>query len=208
MNILSQLASSLGRSDEEPNIELAKHIAREGNHQAVAELVAATKTAVRPARHDAIKVLYEIGASAPELISPYADDFMTLLKSSDNRMQWGAMTAIATIAQNIPDQIAPHLAQLESSSSSGSVITRDNYIKVLVAIAGSTKHRNEAIDRLRVQLLTCPVNQLPMYAELVVPMLKATADAKGIADILRSRLESVDKQSKRARIEKVIKQLS
>ncbi len=52
-----------------------------------------------------MKVLYEIGYLTPELIADYADDFLKLLRSKNNRMVWGGMIALATIAETKPREI-------------------------------------------------------------------------------------------------------
>lgn len=49
-------------------------------------------------QNDCIKVAYEIGELAPELVSGYASTFIQLLNSLNNRLVWGAMSALATIA--------------------------------------------------------------------------------------------------------------
>ena len=58
---------------------------------------------------DCLKVLYELGYLAPELIADYADDFLKLLKHRNNRMVWGGMIALSTIATLKADEIFAHL---------------------------------------------------------------------------------------------------
>ena len=57
--VFESLASSLGRPDEQPNIELAIKIAKSGNVAHVAELIELLSHSKTAVRHDAIKVLYE-----------------------------------------------------------------------------------------------------------------------------------------------------
>ena len=59
MSVLDELASALGRNDEQPNVELAEKLAASGDKAAIAELVGALgdKSALA---NDAIKTLYEI----------------------------------------------------------------------------------------------------------------------------------------------------
>ena len=47
---------------------------------------------------DCIKTLYEVGYLKPELIAPYVGDFLKLIKSRENRLVWGGMLALSTIA--------------------------------------------------------------------------------------------------------------
>src|SRR5690606_41944549 len=69
------------------------------------------------------KVLYEIGAIKPELIEDYVDEFVALLKHQDNRLVWGGMTALGTMAHRQSDAIAQHIDTLIDTTENGSVIT-------------------------------------------------------------------------------------
>ena len=97
MSIIPQLAHSLNRRDEIPNQELAVIIATTKNNNAVQELVENLHNKTKGIQHDCIKVLYEIGLLQPALITLYLPEFLALLKSKNNRMQWGGMTAINSI---------------------------------------------------------------------------------------------------------------
>ena len=96
MSVIDKLASSLGRRDEVPNQELAKEIVLSQDVEAVKVLVEnlSNKKAIQ---NDCVKVLYEIGERAPKLISKHIDEFIAHLTSKNNRLQWGAMTALGTI---------------------------------------------------------------------------------------------------------------
>src|SRR5689334_1070364 len=102
MSILPKLAYSLGQRDEKPNVELAKQIVGKKDKKAVAELVEHLSDKKKDIAHDCIKVIYEIGALEPKLIAPYAKEFMAQLDSKNNRMQWGAMTALGSIVKEKP----------------------------------------------------------------------------------------------------------
>jgi len=73
MNPLSLLSSSLGRRDEIPNQELARSIIDKKNTEAVAELMANLQ---------------------PKMIAGYAKELIVLLENKNNRLQWGAITAL------------------------------------------------------------------------------------------------------------------
>src|SRR5690348_16122986 len=102
MSIIPQLASSLNRRDEEPNIELAKQIVSKNDTKAVEEVIENLSCKKRNIQNDCIKVIYEIGERKPGLISKYINVFLELLKSKNNRLQWGAMTALNTIVEEDP----------------------------------------------------------------------------------------------------------
>ena len=79
-SILDQLAHSLGRKDQEPNIALAERICKTSDQKAVTELIVLMNHKSTPIRHDAIKVLYEIGERKPLFIIDYHKDFLKLLE--------------------------------------------------------------------------------------------------------------------------------
>src|SRR5262245_57511213 len=98
MSIVNKLASALDRRDEVPNQELAEAIVRKRDKAAVQELVENLTNKNKNIQSDCIKVLYEIGEREPALIAEHHDAFGKLLDSSNNRLAWGAMTALDTIA--------------------------------------------------------------------------------------------------------------
>lgn len=207
MGVIDQLATSLGRRDEIPNQELAADIVDRKDNHAVKELASLLHHADKNIQQDAIKVLYEIGAANPKMISPYMNDFVKLLDSRNNRMQWGAMTALKTIAPEKPDGIYLVLGQLADIADKGSVITRDNYMSILVSLYQVSAYTTEAFTLYNEQLLQCPVNQLPMYAELMAPYIQPV-HTDIFRQTLNSRLSDMEQASKIKRIEKVIKKLS
>ncbi|MFY0653534.1 MAG: hypothetical protein JXQ96_15935 [Cyclobacteriaceae bacterium] len=104
IDVIGRLASSLNRKDEIPNQELAKEIMATGDRQAVQELVDNLSN-TKAIQNDCIKVLYEIGTLQPRLTAGHIDDFVALLNSKNNRLQWGAMTAFGTITKQKPKEI-------------------------------------------------------------------------------------------------------
>ncbi|MGO4182467.1 hypothetical protein AB4Z17_14885, partial [Paenibacillus sp. TAF43_2] len=94
MTIIDKLAASLNRKDEGPNQELAKYIADRDDKGAVIELVDNLHNNDKNIQSDCIKVLYEIGDLRPSLIAEYSKEFVTLLDDGNNRLVWGAMTAL------------------------------------------------------------------------------------------------------------------
>jgi len=118
-------------------------------------------------------------------------------------MQWGAMTALGTVAALQPDLLYKALPRLSTVAEAGSVITRDNYLAILITLLDKGY---DVFDLLREQLSSAPVNQLPMYAERAAPVISAKHQTAFI-QVLRSRLGDLDKESKRKRVEKVLRKL-
>ncbi len=206
MGVIDKLATSLNRRDETLNQELAQSIADLGDRTAVNELVDNLSNKSKNIQSDCIKVLYEIGERKPGLISDKAKEFVALLGSENNRLVWGAMTALDLITLENPEAIHRALPTIIRVSNSASVIARDHAVSILTKMTTLRKYKKTAFNLLIDQLKNCPTNQLPMYAENAIHVVDI--DSKKIfADTLSSRLKSIEKLSKRRRIEQVIKKL-
>ena len=206
MTTIDKLASSLGRKDENPNIELANQIVSDSDKSAVKELLENLDNKSKDIRHDCIKTLYEIGSKAPSLIVDYTDNFIQLLKSKDNRMQWGAMTALNHLTNENPKKVYLALSQLAHVADTGSVITKDNYVAILIKLCAVKEFADNAFVLLNEQLLRSPANQLPMYAENALSIISPENKVVFIKT-LSSRLDDFEKESKRKRVEKVLKKI-
>src|SRR5688500_980130 len=99
INVKDHLATSLGKNDEAPNIALATKIVKSSDDHAVKELIALLDDKKTAVRSDVIKVLYEIAERKVELILPYTKNILALLDHKDNRMKWGAMSALSAISK-------------------------------------------------------------------------------------------------------------
>ncbi len=206
MSIRSLLATSLGRRDETPNQELAKIICTKNDMSAVAELIDLLQNGQKDIQSDSIKVLYEIGAINPKLISGYLDVFIKTLQSKNNRLQWGAMTALHYMTPENPKGIYKNLIKILETADRGSVITKDHCIGILIELCKIKEYNKHAFTFLIDRLAQSPTNQLPMYAEQAVAVINST-NKKEFIKTLHDRLHDVEKDSKKKRIEKIIKKL-
>lgn len=207
MSVIHKLASSLGRKDEIPNQELARQIVNDNDPYAVKELVENLKNKSKDIQNDCIKVLYEIGELKPALIAGYTTEFISLLDNKNNRLQWGAMTAIYTLTLENPHAIYAALSKIIEASDSGSVITKDYAVNILIRLCTIKEFADEAFSLLVEQLLNSPTNQLPMYAERAIPIVN-DKNKKAFILALSSRLNDIEKETKQKRVEKVIKKFS
>ena len=207
MSVIAKLASSVNRRDEAPNLELAKQIAKKKDKKAVGELVNNLNNKSKRVQNDCIKVLYEIGAINPSLISGYAIEFIALLDSKNNRLQWGVMTAINSITLENPKPIYEALAKIVDAADKGSVITRDYGVNILINLCSLRRYSENAFHLLMEQIMNSPTNQLPMYAERAAPVINENYK-KIFVKTLISRLGEIDQEPKRKRIEKVIKKFT
>lgn len=206
MSIINKLATFLNRRDEVPNQELAKKIVAENNRAAVIELIENLNNQRKDIQNDCIKVVYEIGEIKPSLIAGYAKEFIRLLDSKNNRMQWGAMSALNRITAEDPKIIYGNLGKIISAADKGTVITRDNAVAILIKLGAIQQYAGAALSLLKEQMLSCPTNQLAMYAENAMPVINEK-NKNIFAITLRSRLGNIEKETLRKRVEKVIKKL-
>jgi hypothetical protein len=207
MSIISKLACSLGRRDEVPNQELAQQIFKSKNKKAVLELVENLSNKDKNIQSDCIKVLYEIGEHQAELIAGYDKEFLALLENKNNRLAWGAMTALDCIASVNPKGIYKSLPKIATAADQGSVITKDHFVGILIKLAANKTYADVALTLLLDQLRTCATNQLGMYAERASSVIRGSYTGE-FSRVLTTRLDRIEKESQRRRIEKVIRKLA
>ena len=207
MSIIPKLATSLNRRDEVPNQELAAEIVERKDKAAVTELVENLANKNKGIRNDCIKTLYEVGYAEPKLIAPHMAAFLALLTSKDNRLQWGAMTALGCIVRERPAEIFAALPKIIDAADKGSVITRDHCVNILISLSSIAKYSDKTFPLLLEQMMGCPTNQLPMYAERAIPAVNA-GNRYAFVKVLSSRLDGIERESGRKRVEKVIKKVT
>ena|ERR1700741_2832687 len=206
MSVLLRLASALGRRDEVPNQELAAEIVAGKRKEALKELVDGLNNKDKNIQSDCIKVLYEIGEREPKLIADYIDAFTALLDNNNNRLVWGAMTALDYITSIKPEIVYKNLSKILAIADKGSVITKDHAVSILIKLAAIPQYTDSAMTLLLDQLKISATNQLPMYAENALPIITGKYKAD-FSKVLLSRLNEIEKESKKKRVEKVLKKL-
>ena len=207
MSIIAKLATSQSRKDEIPNQELAKEIANTGDKKAIKELFENLSNKDKGIQSDCIKVIYEVGGQESKLIAGFADELIELLNNKNNRLQWGAMTGLHLITAEAPKKIYDALPAIIDVADKGSVITNDHCVGILIKLCGMKGYAADAFPLLNERLIKSPTNQLPMYAENALPIITEKNKAAFIKT-LTSRLGEIEKDSKRIRVEKVIKKLN
>ena len=206
MTITGKLSTSLNRRDEIPNKELAEQIAKDNNKKAVRELIENLNNKSKAIQSDCIKVIYEIAMLKPKLVAEFSKELMALLDNKNNRLQWGAMTALNAITNEIPNTIYKALGKITAVADKGSVITRDHCVGILIKLCAIKEYAEDAFLSLNDRLIISPINQLPMYAENALPIINDKNKAT-IIKTLQSRLPDIDKDTMRRRVVKVLKKL-
>ena len=203
MSVLNRIAYLQGRRDEVPNQELARELVEQVDREGIAEIARNLSNRTRDIQNDCIKVLYEIGYLAPELITGYTADFLKLLKSPSNRMVWGSMLALSTVAALRADEIFLHIKEVVRAMDKGSVITCDNGVKVLAAVAAANDvYRQEIFPYLLQHLDSCRPKDVPSHAEKSLTAVHIENKKIFIA-VLQKRMEDLQ-GTQIKRVEKVI----
>jgi len=205
MSVLNRIAASQGRRDETPNRELACDLAERGDHDGIRELVANLDHADQNVRSDCLKTLYEVGYLRPELIAGYADEFLRLLRDRNNRMVWGSMLALSTIAPLRAGDLFQHRAEIQAITAEGSVITVDNGIKILATLASAdARYRDELFPFLLHHLEITRPKDVPQHAEAILQAVDA-AHGDAFVAALETRMVAMS-ASQASRLKRVIKQ--
>lgn len=205
MSVLDKLAYSLSRRDEVPNQELARDLAAKKDKKGIREVAENLWNKDENIQTDSIKVLYEVGYIEPKLIAGYTDDFVKCLRSKNDRLVWGGMTALAEVAKVNPDAVFKNLDAIKKAKETGSVITVDNAISTLAYTAAGSKKYNEAIfPYLLKHLSGCRPKEVPQHSEKAMPAVNASNKADFIK-VLEKRMEDLSGGGL-VRVKKVIKQ--
>lgn len=205
MSVLNRLAHSSGRRDEVPNQELARDLAAKKDKKGIQEIAENLWNKDKNIQADCIKVLYEVGAIEPGLITDYTEDFVKCLRNKNNRLAWGGMTALAEVAKADPATVFKHVDAIKKAKETGSVITVDNAISTLAYTAAANKKFNDVIFPYLLQHLAgCRPKEVPQHSEKTLPAVN-TSNKADFIQVLEKRIEDLS-GSGFARVKKVIKQ--
>lgn len=204
-SVIHKIACLQNRRDEIPNQELARELADSEDREGIQEIAENLSNQDVNIQSDCIKVLYEVGYLKPELIANYAEDFIRLLRSRHNRLVWGGMLALSTIARVAEDRIYLHLAEIQKAMERSSVITVDAGVLTLATIASSSdERRSEIFPYLLRHLQTCRPKDVPQHAEKI--LLAVNSDQKrSFVEALEKRMEDMSSVQAR-RVKKVIRE--
>jgi hypothetical protein len=174
MSVLSRIAAFQNRRDEAPNQELARELAATRDRDGIREIADNLRHENSNVQSDCVKVLYEIGYLAPDLIAGYVDRFLALLRHKNNRMVWGGMIALATIAELRSTEIWNDVDAVIAAVDYGTVITEVWGIKTLARVAAADGAYSERLFPLLMNYLkVCLPRDVPMHAESILPAVDA-----------------------------------
>jgi hypothetical protein len=203
MTIIDRLSSSLGHRNDVPNQALAKELVESGNKRDIEELVHNLSNKNKAIQSDCIKALYEIGYLKPELIASYVKEFCILIRGQNNRLVWGAMIALSTIASLEAPAIYKQLDWIMEAMEKGSVITLDNGVSVLANIAAANKtYEKKIMPYLLRHLQTCRPKEVAQHAERTLAAIH-TGNRKAFEQVLMDRMDDISAPQKK-RVQKIL----
>ena len=206
MSIISKIAFYRGIRDEVPNQELARELAETKNAAGVQEIAEHLTDKNSNVRSDCIKVLYETGYIAPELIAPHVNEFLKLLVSKQNRLVWGGMIALSTIASLKPAELYEQRDLICKTIDQGSVITMDAGIKSLARVAASDPQFRDTLNPYLMEFLRkCRLSDVPRHGEVISECVDDT-NKQEFVSILQQRLPEMS-ASQSARVKKLLKKI-
>ena len=207
MPVLNRIAFFQNRRDEVPNQELARDLVARRDGEGIQEIAENLWNTEQNIQSDCLKVLYEVGYLEPGLIADYVGDFLELLKSKNNRMLWGSMIALATVARIRADEIFPHVEKIQQLMEKGTVITKNNGVKILAALAASNEAYHAVIfPYLLKQLEGCRHQDMARYTESVAIDVNATCK-DAFVDVVQRRLINLE-GSQAVRLRKLLRYLN
>ena len=200
MSALEKIAYFQNIRSEIPNQRLAGELTQERDSAGIREIAQNLTHQNQNVCSDCLKVMYEIGYIEPALIAPYVQDFLALLKSKHNRMVWGAMIALATIANLQPDAIWAEIKTILKKHEKGTVITVVWGVRLFAGLsAARPDYSNFLFPILLHTLETCIPRDVPTHLESILPAINL--DNKDLViDILTARQpEFTDSQLTRSK---------
>lgn len=206
MSVIQQLASQQGLKGSEADIRLAETLALSGDAVSIKELIDNLNNKDKNIQSDCIKTLYELGYRNPSLIAGYVGTFAGLLKSKNNRLVWGGMIALPTVADLSHEEVFASLDTIMETVRKGSVITIDNGLEILARLNKRPLYNSKTEPLLMEQLWKCPAKQLPMYIEKALPSVNKS-NREIFVNLINLRMPECNLDSQKKRLEKALKKI-
>jgi hypothetical protein len=207
MSAIDKIAFNLGIRNEVPNQDLARELSETEDTAGIKEISENLFNKNKNISSDCIKVMYEIGYINPALIEKYTDTFIQLLSSRANRMVWGAMIALSTVAELQADKIFKSAGLIKSIIDNGTVITEVAGLKTLARIAS----KNDAYyKKIFSYLLGYIKNGRPIDLPTRIEAYEIIMNEKNAVEIVKALKENKNelKDIQKKRINRILKKYS
>jgi hypothetical protein len=203
-DLLNRLGYLQTRRDRTPNLDLARDLASRNDLTGIREIAKNMWNDNKNIHGDCMNVMYEIGRVDPNLITPYAADFIKFLKSKHQNMAQGAIIALSEVAKVKPDFIFTHLDEIKNAKETGSEIAVNKSISALAYTAAADADYGKIIFPYLLQHLhSCHHKEVPEHAERVLPAVNEKNNAEFIKT-LEKRLDELS-GSDFTRLKKIIR---
>lgn len=169
-NLLSRLGYLQTRRDRTPNLDLARDLAARQDINGIREIAENMWNDNKNIHSDCMNVMYEVAIVDPNLVLPYAADFIKFLKSKYPDMVTGAITALAEIAKVKPEFLFKHLNDLKKIKETSASMTLNKSISALAQTSSANaEYGNVIFPYLLEHLSTCYFKEMPEHAERTLP---------------------------------------
>jgi hypothetical protein len=170
-DLLNRLGYLQTRRDRTPNLDLARDLVAREDTAGIREIAENMWNDNKNIHADCMNVMYEIGRIDPNLITPYAADFIKFLKNKHHNMVQGAITALAEIAKVKPDFIFIHLSEIKKvKETSSDTTTVNKSVSTLAQTSAANEEFSKVIFPYLLQhLLSCHHKEVPEHAERILP---------------------------------------
>jgi len=203
-DLLNRLGYLQTRRDRTPNLDLARDLAARDDIAGIREIAENMWNDNKNIHGDCMNVMYELGRVDPNLITPYAADFIKFLKSKHQNMVQGAIIALSEVAKVKPDFIFKHLDEIKKVKETGSEIGVNKSISTLAETAAANEEYSKAIFPYLLQhILSCPHKEVPEHAERMLPAVNEN-NSFDFIKTLEKRLEELS-GSDFTRLKKIIR---
>lgn len=203
-SLLSRLGYLQTRRDRTPNLDLARDLAARDDVDGIREIAENMWNDNKNIHGDCMQVMYEIAIIEPDLVTPYAGDFVKFLKSKYPNMVRGAVTALAEIARVKPEFVFKHLDEIKKVKDANTDLTRDRSISALANTSSANDEYGQVIfPYLLNHLATCYFKEIPEHAERILPAVNERNSEEFIRT-LEKRIEQLS-GSEFTRLKKIIR---
>ena len=186
MSWINRIAFYRNIRNEIPNQELAREFARSNNSLGIHEIAGYLFDKNPSVASDCIKVIYETGYIKPELIQEYTDIFLQLLESKNNRMVWGGMIALSTVAYLRAEQIFNKIDLVLETIKKGTLITEVSGIKTIAIISTvSNTYKEKLLPALFDYLEKCRPIDFASRVETTIPVISSSEEKEILNSVIK-----------------------
>jgi hypothetical protein len=193
-DLLARLATSMNRSDEMPNLEVAADIVFSDDVDSVSMLVSVIERHDTVHAPDAARVLCEVGIRAPHLLEPSSDRLLALCDESQKEVLAYTMYAMSPLAHryaehlwDLRDLFWASLADLQTPAN----MAQAGAVKLLAALCAAGPDYARTLAGGLVDLLgKCMPKDVAFFAESVLPAL-GTAHSHRAKPVLDRRMKEL-----------------